>query len=365
MFGTTSSNAPAICEYHYNMSNRIIFDVNNRNKVCLMENCKVRATFNLDGLKPEYCVIHKTEEMINTDAKRCEVDECTSQPTFGYEDDIATRCKEHILDDMIDVRSVLCEVEECKTQAHYGFDTKIRCGKHKSEGMEIVYKTQICNEENCKKVSCYGFENRKQEKCYTHRLENMINVKSRRCEIDDCNIIIGKKYKPYCIKCFIKLNPEAIITIEYKTKENAFVLPIKKKYTNCLIDKEISCLSKHRPDIFISLKTHNIIVEIDENQHSAIYYNKENEAKRLECFKLAWNKPLFIIRFNPDNYRVGKELFRSCFKYNRHTLRLEIVENEYKNRLARLLETIDKYYNISLDGLKKNHLEQIYLYYTE
>lgn len=409
VFGTTSSNSPAICEYHYNMSDKVIFDVNNKNKVCKNENCKVRATFNLDGLSPEYCVIHKTEEMINTDAKRCEVDDCKTQPTFGYEDDIATRCKEHSLEDMIDIKSVLCEVEECKTQAHYGFDKKIRCSKHKSESMEIIYKTQICNEENCNKYSCYGFINQKQEKCYTHRLENMINVKSERCEEENCNIVssygfehektrrrcskhklenmkdlslilcekcketnMNKKYKPYCYQCFAELNPDSERVIEYKTKENAFLFPAKELYDNAILDKRITGSNeKFRPDFLLEMGTHCIIVEIDENQHNRKMYDSELEVKRLNSFKVSLgNKLLIIIRLNPDNYRINnkQDLVYGCFKYNFESKRLITQEKEFNIRLNQLLNTIKYYieYENVVKCVDKNiGYKEVFLFYSE
>jgi hypothetical protein len=58
--------------------------------------------------------------------------------------------------------------------------------------------------------------------------------------------------------------------------------------------------SKKRPDVLIDLLLYSIIIECDECQHK----NYECENKRtMQLFEDLGNRPLIIIRFNPDSYK--------------------------------------------------------------
>jgi hypothetical protein len=409
IYGTTSSGVPTICEDHYLASNRTIVNVANKGKKCTGPNCKTRGVFNYDGLKPAFCRTHKEPGMINTDAKRCASKDCKIQPTFGFKDEVATMCKDHIIEGMVDVKSLLCEIEECNTQAAYGYDKKIRCGKHKTGEMKIICKSQVCDEESCEKFACYGFENENQTKCYTHRLDNMTNVKNQRCGSVRCSILssygyedkrtrercskhklenmvdltlimcsecketnMNPKYKPYCYQCFAKLNPDSERVIEYKTKETAFIEPLKNLYIKAILDKKIEGSNqKFRPDFLLKLETHSVIVEIDERQHVRKNYNEELEKRRLESFKSSLdNKLLIVIRLNPDNYRINnkKDLVYGCFKHNKDTLRLEKKEEEFQIRLNSLLQIIK--YCFVYNNVKKIvdsdiGYKELYLFYSQ
>ncbi|CAM9807982.1 unnamed protein product, partial [Phaeothamnion confervicola] len=57
--------------------------------------------------------------------------------------------------------------------------------------------------------------------------------------------------------------------------------------------------SKRRPDLRLELGVFTLIVEIDEEQHK----NRSCEEKRIgELFQDLGNRPLVVIRFNPDKY---------------------------------------------------------------
>ena len=101
--------------------------------------------------------------------------------------------------------------------------------------------------------------------------------------------------------------------------------------------------SKYRPDIFISLDNHNIIVEIDENQHSKY----ENELSRLEDLSNDLNddKYQIFIRFNPD-------------KYDQKNKSILDDENEFKERMQILLESIEIL-------TSENETRVVYLFYDK
>jgi hypothetical protein len=70
--------------------------------------------------------------------------------------------------------------------------------------------------------------------------------------------------------------------------------------------------SRRKPDVFIDVLTHSIVVECDENQHG--YYTCENK-RTMDIFQDLGNKPLVMLRFNPDSY-VNKNNCKipGCFK---------------------------------------------------
>jgi hypothetical protein len=71
--------------------------------------------------------------------------------------------------------------------------------------------------------------------------------------------------------------------------------------------------SRRRPDLFLDMGSHVIIVEVDENQHTE--YDCSCENKRLmEISQDVGHRPIIFIRFNPDDYtdQSGTKV-KSCF----------------------------------------------------
>jgi hypothetical protein len=94
----------------------------------------------------------------------------------------------------------------------------------------------------------------------------------------------------------------------YKTKEFEVVSTITRAcpYLNWVHDRRIAggC-SRRRPDLLLVLETQIVIVEVDENQHSAYRPSNENE-RAMEISRDLGHKPIVFIRFNPDAYTTGK-----------------------------------------------------------
>ncbi|KAG2774613.1 hypothetical protein Pcac1_g14472 [Phytophthora cactorum] len=62
-------------------------------------------------------------------------------------------------------------------------------------------------------------------------------------------------------------------------------------------------VSTRRPDGFLSFDSYCVIVEIDENQHTA--YNSAGENKReQDIIKDIQNTPIVFVRLNPDKYKA-------------------------------------------------------------
>lgn len=125
-----------------------------------------------------------------------------------------------------------------------------------------------------------------------------------------------KEYEGHCLRCFIHLHPDKPNSRNYKTKERTvvdIVLAAFPSFTWITDKKVIDGCSRRRPDLFLDMGSHVIIVEVDENQHTE--YDCSCENKRLmEISQDIGHRPIIFIRFNPDDYtdQSGTKV-KSCF----------------------------------------------------
>ncbi len=142
-------------------------------------------------------------------------------------------------------------------------------------------------------------------------------------------------YKPYCTPCYYQLNPDQITSKRYFSKEyfiHTFLTQeLSEDDVKIIHDKSVGGCSKKRPDWFVDLLTHTIVIECDERQHAS--YECENK-RMMEIFSDLANRPMVIIRINPDknNYEEG------CFRFENNT----IIPNDeiWNKRKMLLLESI-------------------------
>ncbi len=143
-------------------------------------------------------------------------------------------------------------------------------------------------------------------------------------------------------------------------KEHHLRDALKKKFTNIkLIFDQIvddGC-SARRPDVRIECLTHSIIIECDENQHK----NYDCEDKRImEIFQDLGNRPLILIRFNPDSYKDKEGRQRaSCFSLNKANT-LSVNKGEWGIRTTVLTELITKH----LENIPEKEVTEEYLFYN-
>jgi len=137
------------------------------------------------------------------------------------------------------------------------------------------------------------------------------------CKTPMCEIIAYKKeYEGLCARCFVYTHPDKPNARNYKTKERTVVDIVLAAFPNFtwVADKKVAdgC-SRRRPDLFLDMGSHVIIVEVDENQHTD--YDCSCENKRLmEISQDVEHRPIIFIRFNPDDYtdQSGTKV-KSCF----------------------------------------------------
>jgi len=232
----------------------------------------------------------------------------------------------------------------------------------------VDVKSKKCAEPDCKIRPLYNFEGEKVALyCKGHKLKDMIDIKNKTCNNNWCDVQVNKKYKGYCLNCFIHKFPDVKVAINYKTKETHITNYINEQFSNydVVCDKTIqNGCSKRRPDILLDLGNQVIIVEIDENQHKN--YDCSCENKRLmELSQDIEHRPIIFIRFNPDDYKDGDEKITSCFVVN--TFGLCIVkktkQKELDERLNNLKEQIE--YWIREENETDKMVEIIQLYYDK
>jgi hypothetical protein len=173
---------------------------------------------------------------------------------------------------------------------------------------------------------------------------------SQLCKSTFCETYKNKKYNGYCSRCYIHLFPDEPISRNYKTKEYAVLEFIRENYPEhtWINDKKIEggC-SKKRPDIFLDLLTHSIIIEIDENRHKT-YDNCE--LKRINLlFEDLGDRHIVFIRFNPDDYLdKNNNKITSCWSIDRNGLSSvkKSKKNEWDQRLNTLKNTVDEVLHI-------------------
>lgn len=261
--------------------------------------------------KTTHCDECKSSDMILI-TKCCEAEGCNKKPRYGIRNretgrGIAVRCTEHVEKGDVAVGDQLCRYHDanglfaCDSRANKGTTTKEFCGKHK----------------------------RKDDKDFSYH---------KVCEL--CQfLVINPRYKPHCTHCYFYLNPEDSRIRNYKTKEHAFMVPLKEEYPNMTLDKKIQggC-SRRRPDGFIECNTHVVIVEIDEDQH--VRYDATCENRRImEIYQDVAHRPIIFVRLNPDKYEYNGKKISSVF-YITKSGRLTSNKTELNRRLEMLKEAI-------------------------
>ena len=126
------------------------------------------------------------------------------------------------------------------------------------------------------------------------------------------------RYKPHCARCQYHLNPEHADSRRFLTKEAHLYRALKAalpSYTFTWDQRVVGGCSRRRPDFLFDCLTHCVIVECDEYRHERDDYMCEDR-RTMELFGDLGNRPLVLIRFNPDDYVGPASHHASCFHLN-------------------------------------------------
>lgn len=341
----------------------------------MCKKCDTQASFNYPGKKAKYCIKHvktkKGKTMVNVRKQECEFHTCGRQAKYNISTETSPRfCGKHAnKKTMEDIISKQCL--ECKSQPIFNYHGEIGgiyCTRHKKDGMipTVYVRCKYNGEIKCNNRAFYNFKKKgKVAYCRDHKKPNMVLFDRKLCKTDSCLAHArNKNYKGYCFECFIKKYPESEITISYRTKELAVVDHIKKWMVHdyMVFNKTITGgQSKRRPDIFIDVGTHIVIVEVDEYGHTR--YNGDDEYNRiLDIIEDIGSKPLSLIRFNPDSYKDKNKKISVpspwVKKLNGTELDLK-YKDEWESRLHTLLCCVED----NIDNMPKRSFKETHLFF--
>ena len=307
--------------------------MNVKNKTCAHEGCQTRPVYNLPGQKVAlYCATHKSEDMMDVVSKTCAHDGCKTLPTYNLPGQkVAMYCATHKLQDMINVKNKTCAHEGCQTRPVYNLPGQ--------------------------KVALY---------CATHKSEDMMDVKNKTCAQEGCETRANQNFYGYCCPCFHNLpqfqdHPRVR---NYKNKERSVAEFVELSFPTIswTFDKRVydGC-SKRRPDILADFGTHLIMVEVDENQHNQYETTCENR-RLMELSQDVKHRPIVVLRFNPDDYKVNGKKMHSCWVINKNTGLCHIgktKEKEWQRRLNELKTLIE----LKIKNVPKKTLSEHRLFY--
>ena len=334
-------------------------------KYCIHKDCNKIATFGPDN-KRLYCSKHN-ELKFPSCIKRpeCEVEGCSNEASYGTEKEGRVRCNIDKKKNDIDFKNIkLCVNDDCYIHASFGIEKNqpLFCERHNLMNYENVVNKK-CEYENCKIRACFGDKITKSTLfCFEHKEKHHVDNVTKKCiECNKARAWKKDKNGKYscCSRCFYDLYPDSkeryVFMFKQKTIINMLEKELKEKYKNFkfdLIDRVVpNGISKRRPDLIILPKEQSYLncndeyvinIEIDENQHNAIYY-AEGEDNRTEDLIKDFNcLPYVLIRFNPDFYKKKNKRYPSCFKISNSQ---EINKKEINRRIKKLVEEIDYHMN--------------------
>lgn len=337
-----------------------------RNKKC--EDCGLYEP-NYGFTKSTHCknCSLKYEGMIKTKIrKKCSV--CKKGIlSYGLTTDKLTHCAYCKTDEMVS-RHAKCVI--CNKNSYYGYTTSniYYCFEHKKDDMmPLLTNTNfciICNKTRASFSKSFGSKATHCLKCMEKEddKDEYVRSFSKPCKNYEicCNYESSNKdYDGYCFFCFRHLYPEKVSN-NYKTKENYVKNYILNYFTDIELtfDKKISngC-SYRRPDCLYDAITHCVMYEIDEEQHINNELICENK-KIMEEFIDLGNRPIVILRFNPDNYILDGKKINSPWKKNLNNTTVLYNEKEMNNRINILIERFK--YHINNIPKKEVTIEKLY-----
>ena len=113
----------------------------------------------------------------------------------------------------------------------------------------------------------------------------------------------------------------------------------------------------------IHLNTYSIIIECDEYQHKS--YDISCELARIHKIQEALNRPIIMIRFNPDEYiDLNNKKIKSCFKIDKK-LGLTIIPKDQEILWKERLELLKNIIIENLDIKLEEPIKIIKLFYDE
>ena len=172
-------------------------------------------------------------------------------------------------------------------------------------------------------------------------VKNCLCLNGRSFKCPNCRLMFKSRYRLAghdCIRREGVVDSHMLGTRNRRFKERLVLNYLTTEFSKVqwIWNKQVSNGSSNlRPDILCDLGDQIVIVEVDEFQH-ATYTRRLDKRRELELSRDVGNKPLVIIRFNPDGYTRDGTDIKSCFGTNEHgTMQIATCQaNQWKERLT-------------------------------
>lgn len=313
---------------------KLIGMVNVQSRKCVV--CrKKQPSFGMPGEKASHCAECKSAAMVNTLSRKCAA--CHLRlPSFGFVVGSSTHCGKCKLPGMIDSRSPKCikcrvrratfgqkvgrpthcsscklpgmlnkTAKKCarchKKQVGFGFPggAKTHCGGCREPGMVLLGK--MC--EGCQTTKAsFGRFGGQPTHCSRCKLSEMTDLANPKESCVSCGLTNRRNLlkEGLCADCR-RERPRAELVMRHHLQKH--IQGRDWQFNKTPGGISICADKKYRPDAWLEMPGHVLIVECDEDQHKN--YNVICELKRIpEVLAACEGKPLIFIRWNPDDFSV-------------------------------------------------------------
>jgi hypothetical protein len=147
------------------------------------------------------------------------------------------------------------------------------------------------------------------------------------------------RYDKMCSRCWEFTFPKQTQQANFRTKEQSFMVGLLDEYPDIILNKKIKggC-SKRRPDGFLDVISHVVIIEVDENQHKR--YDQSCENRRvMELSEDVAHRPVVFVRINPDGYDKDGTRLEGAFALTREGIPIKRVA-EFDLRIQTLKRAV-------------------------
>jgi hypothetical protein len=238
----------------------------------------------------------------------------------------------------IDVRNSKCETCDKRAEFNIPGQKPIACTHCKIVGM-VKFPRKRCVQKACKEIAIYGICDR--VRCEKHKNEDDFNLVERKCISCGLDYILNSHSR--CDACepstYLKYSKRKELRIKNLLDANRII------YVHDTMVYEFAC-GKERPDFLIPCENHDIILEVDENNHKYIPKKCEN-IRMFNIVQGSMGRKRFFIRYNPDEFKLLKTKRKSQISQARkekHLLEwIEIAKN-------RKMDTSGEYVKLFYDG---------------
>ena len=183
-----------------------------------------------------------------------------------------------------------------------------------------------------------------------------------------------KKFRtaPPCMGCFSYKFPTHKLVRFSRSEEMAVLDAVYTRFVDegwahtMVHDRSIEgACSQKRPDMFVDLGTHILIVEVDEYQHKRGDYSSCDNMRTMTLFQDAGSRPTVFLRFNPHGYVAANGVaVPSPWTKTKTEQRPRVIDKhrtEWEARLQRLFERIE--YWTQLEDFPTKEVTVEFLFY--